>query len=114
MFITPAFAQDALGGAPAGGLLLQMAPLLLIIVVVYFLMVRPQQKRVKEHREMVTSLRRGDVVVTTGGLVAKVTKIIDDVEVQVELAEGVRVRLVRQMISDVRSRAEPVKDGGKN
>ncbi|MBZ0215157.1 MAG: preprotein translocase subunit YajC [Fimbriimonadaceae bacterium] len=113
MFITPAFAQDAAGGMP-GGLLLQMVPFLLIFVVIYFLILRPQQKRAKEHREMVSSLRRGDVIVTAGGLVGKVSKIIDDVEVQVELAEGVRVRLVRQMITDVRSRSEPVKDSAKS
>lgn len=113
MFITPAFAQDAVGGG-TGGLFLQMVPFLLIFVVIYFLILRPQQKRAKEHREMVTSLRRGDVVVTSGGLVGKVSKVIDDVEVQVEIAEGVRVKLVRQMIADVRSRSEPVKDAGKS
>ena len=113
MLITSAMAQDALGGAPGGGLLLQMVPFLLIFVVIYFLILRPQQKRVKEHREMVSSLRRGDVVVTSGGLVGKVSKVIDDVEIQVELAEGVRVRVVRQMITEVRSRSEPVKEDAK-
>ncbi len=113
MFITPAFAQSLPGG-DSGGLLLQMVPFLLIFVVIYFLILRPQQKRAKDHREMVSSLRRGDVVVSSGGLVGKVSKIIDDIEIQVELTEGVRVRLVRQMIAEVRTKGEPVKDNAKN
>ncbi|MEM9206195.1 MAG: preprotein translocase subunit YajC [Pseudomonadota bacterium] len=108
MFISPAYAQ----GAPAGGgdFLISILPFLLIFVIIYFLIIRPQQKRVKQHQEMVSNLRRGDTVVTGGGLVGKVTKLIDDREVQVEVSEGVRVKVVRSMISDVRARGEPVKD----
>ena len=81
-------------------------PIILIFVVFYFLLIRPQQKKVKQHREMVSALRRGDKIVTAGGLIGTVTKIISDTEAQVELAEGVRVRVVRQTISDVLSRTE--------
>ena len=80
----------------------------------YFLILRPQQKRVKQHQELVKNVRRGDTVITSGGLIAKVTKVIDDNEVEVELTDNVRVRLVRTMIADVRSKSEPVKaDAGK-
>ncbi|MCG8447868.1 MAG: preprotein translocase subunit YajC [Hyphomicrobiales bacterium] len=108
MFISPAYAQGAGGGG--GDFLLQLLPFILIFVIIYFLIIRPQQRRVKEHQEMVSSVRRGDTVVTGGGLVGKVSKLIDDREVQVEIAEGVRVRVVRAMISDVRARGEPVGD----
>jgi preprotein translocase subunit YajC len=85
----------------------QLLPFLLIFVIIYFLILRPQQKRVKAHREMVAQIRRGDTVVTAGGLIGKVSKVIDDAEVQIELAEGVRVRVVRPTISEVRARGEP-------
>lgn len=109
MLITPAYAQVP-GGAGGGDLLLSLLPFVLIFVIIYFLIIRPQQRRVKQHQEMVAGLRRGDTVVTSGGLVGKVAKVIDDREIQVEIAEGVRVRVVRQMVSDVRARGEPVKD----
>jgi preprotein translocase subunit YajC len=76
----------------------------------YFLILRPQQRRVKQHQEMVKNVRRGDTVVTSGGLVGKVTKVVDDDQIEVEIAENVRVRQARQMISDVRAKGEPVKD----
>jgi preprotein translocase subunit YajC len=107
MLITPAYAQVP-GGA--GDALLGVLPFVLIFVIIYFLIIRPQQRRVKQHQEMVAGLRRGDTVVTSGGLVGKVAKVIDDREIQVEIAEGVRVRVMRQMVSDVRARGEPVKD----
>ena len=75
----------------------------------YFLILRPQQKRVKQHAEMVKNVRRGDTVVTSGGLVGKVTKVIDDDKIEIEIAEGVRVRQMRSMVSDVRAKGEPVK-----
>ena len=87
-----------------------MLPFALIFVIMYFLILRPQQKRVKQHQEMVTSLRRGDTVVTSGGLVGKITKVVDDAEIEVQLADGVRVRQMRQMVSEVRAKGEPVKD----
>jgi preprotein translocase subunit YajC len=76
----------------------------------YFLILRPQQKRAKQHQEMVKNLRRGDNVITSGGLVGKVTKVVDDDQVEIEIADGVRVRQVKSMIADVRVKGEPVKD----
>jgi len=110
MFITPAFAQ----GAPAGGsdLLFQVAPFALIFVIMYFLILRPQQKRAKDHQLLVTQLRRSDTVVTSGGLVGKITKVIDDNEVEVQIADNVRVRQLRQMVTEVRAKGEPAKDDG--
>ena len=107
MFITPAFAQGA-GGTDA--LFNLFVPFALIIVIFYILILRPQQRRQREHRELVASLRRGDTVVTSGGFIGKVSKVIDDSELQVELAPDVKVRILRQMVSEVRSKNEPVKD----
>ena len=112
MLITPAFAQSApfgLGGDSAG-MITSLMPLILIIVIMYFLVLRPQQQRVKRHQEMVKALRRGDSVVTNGGLVGKVTKVVDDDQVEVEIADGVRVRQMRSMVSEVRAKGEPAKD----
>jgi preprotein translocase subunit YajC len=108
MLITPAFAQA--GGAPGGDMLFQLLPFILIFVIMYFLILRPQQKRVKQHQEMVKNVRRGDTVITSGGLMAKVTKVIDDDKIEIELADGVRAIQMRQMVSDVRAKGEPVKD----
>ncbi|HZH52549.1 MAG TPA: preprotein translocase subunit YajC [Microvirga sp.] len=109
MFITPAFAQ----GAPAGGgteMILQFVPFILIFVIMWFLIIRPQQKRVKAHQEMIKNVRRGDTVVTSGGIIGKVTKVTEDsADIEVEIAEGVKVKVARAMISDVRSKSEPVK-----
>ena len=85
-------------------------PLILIIVIMYFLVLRPQQQKVKQHQEMVKALRRGDTVITNGGLVGKVTKVVDDDQIEVEIADGVRVRQMRSMVTEVRAKGEPVKD----
>jgi preprotein translocase subunit YajC len=108
-FVTPAYAQAA-GGAGGGDILMQIAPFGIILVIMYFMILRPQQKRQKAHQEMVKNVRRGDTVVTAGGLIGKVTKATEDTEVEVELAPNVRVRVLRPMISDVRTKGEPVKD----
>ena len=106
MLISPAFAQSAGGG----GDLTSLLPFVLIFVVFYFFLIRPQQKRAKEHREMVSQLRRGDKVITSGGLVGTVTKSVDDQEtVEVEIAKDVKVNVMRTMIADKRS-----KDDKKN
>ena len=110
MWITPAFAQGASPFGGDGSMLMSLLPFVLIFVIMYFLILRPQQKRVKTHQEMVKNVRRGDTVVTTGGLVGKITKVVDDDQIEVEIADGVRVRQLRQMISDVRAKGEPVKD----
>ena len=108
MWITPAYAQGAGGGG--SDMFIQLLPFVAIFVIMYFLILRPQQKRVKQHQEMVKNLRRGDNVVTSGGVVAKVTKVVDDDQVEIEIADGVRVRQVRSMLADVRAKSEPVKD----
>lgn len=104
MFATPAYAQAATGGA-AGGLL-GFVPILLIFVIMYFLMIRPQQKKMKDHKAMVGALRRGDQVVTSGGMIGKVVKVAD-AEVEVEVAPNVKVRVVRSTIAQVTSKTEP-------
>jgi preprotein translocase subunit YajC len=111
MFITPAYAQFGFGG-PNGssGMLVQFAPLILIIVIMYFLILRPQQRKVKLHQEMIKALRRGDTVVTNGGLVGKVTKVVDDNHIEIEISDGVRVRHLRASVSEVRAKGEPVKE----
>ena len=85
-------------------------PLILIFAIMYFLLIRPQQKKLKEHQAMVAALRRGDQVITQGGLIGKVTKVRDDREVDVEIAQGVVVRVVRHTITSVVSKTEPAKD----
>ena len=87
-----------------------LLPFVLIFVIMYFLILRPQQKRVKQHSEMVKNVRKGDTVITSGGLVGRVIKVVDDDQVEIEIADGVRVRQMRSMVSDVRAKGEPVKD----
>lgn len=113
--ITTAFAQAA--GAPpptptATDFLTStpIVPLVLVIAIMYFLIIRPQQKRAKEHANLLKNMRRGDSVTTTGGLIGKITRVVDDSELELEIAPNVRVRVARAMISDVRAKGEPVKD----
>lgn len=108
MFITNAYAQAAGAGAadPGSAMLVQFVPLILIVVVFYFLLIRPQQQARKRHLDMITALKRGDVVVTAGGLIGKVRSVADD-EVRVELSPNVEVRVVRATISEVRSKTDP-------
>ena len=99
MFISPAYAQDAAG---AGAMVMQLAPLILIFVVFYFLLIRPQQKKMKDHRAMLTELKRGDRVITAGGIVAEVKKVNEGSdEIEAEIAPNERVTLVRGTISSV-------------
>ena len=113
MFITPGFAQTPSFFGGDGGGLSMMIPFVLVFVIMYFLMIRPQQKRQKQHQEMVKNVRRGDTVITSGGLVGKVTKVVDDDMIEVEVADGVRIRQMRSMIADVRAKGEPVKESAK-
>ncbi len=110
MLISPAYAQGA--GLGGDSMLVSLLPFILIFVIMYFLILRPQQKRVKMHQEMVKNIRRGDTVVSSGGLIGKVTKVIDDDQIEIEIGEDVRVRQVRQMVAEVRAKGEPVKDEG--
>ena len=109
MLITPAFAQTAAGG-DASSMLMSLLPFALIFVIMYFLILRPQQKKVRDHADLVKNIRRGDTVVTSGGLVGKVTKVVDDDQIEFEISEGVRVRQMRQMISGVRTKGEPARE----
>ena len=110
MFVTPAFAQTAGAGGAMGGLG-QFVPLILIFAIFYLFLIRPQQKRAKEHKAMLNTLRRGDAVITQGGIFAKVTRVKEDSdELELEIAEGVKVRVVRSTIATVVSKTEPAKD----
>jgi preprotein translocase subunit YajC len=108
MLISQAWAQAAAGGGGAD-FIMQLFPLVLIFVVFYFLLIRPQQAKVKAQREMLAGVKRGDRVVTGGGIIGLVTKVISDSELQVELAEGVRVRIIKQTITDILTRGESVR-----
>ena len=112
MLISPAFAQAAGGGGGSG--LEALLPLVLIFVVFYFLLIRPQQKKVKQHKEMLSAIRRGDKVVTGGGIMGIVTKVNDDNEVTVEIVKDIKVRVRRHLIHEVLSKMEPVKAVGKS
>ena len=107
MLISNAYAQDA--AAQQGGALEMFIPMLLVLAVFYFLLFRPQQKKQKDHQEMQNAIRRGDKVVTSGGILGTVTKVIDDSVLQVEIAEGVKVRVQKAAIGSLVSKTEPVK-----
>ena len=106
MFISQAWAQGAGGG---NDFLVQLFPLVLIFIVFYFLLIRPQQSKMKAQKEMLAGVKRGDRVVTGGGIIGLVTKVIGENELQVELAEGVRVRIIKQTITDILTRGESVR-----
>ena len=110
MFVSPAYAQAAGGG---DGGFMTLVPLVLIFVVFYFLLIRPQQKRAKLHREMLLNIRRGDKIVTGGGIIGTVSKVVDDNEVVVEIADEVKVRVQRSLISAVLSKPEPANEDKK-
>ena len=115
MLISPAFAQ-ATGGGDSSSMLVQIAPLALIFVVFYFFLIRPQQQKAKQTRSMLDAIRRGDRVVTGGGVIGTVAKVVNNDEVLVDLADNVRVRVVRSTIAQVLARTEPVpaKDKGSS
>ena len=109
MLISPAYAQAAGGLGGGSDLIMSLAPLVLIFAVFYFLLIRPQQKKMKEHREMLSNVRRNDRIVTNGGLVGIVTKVSDtDDTLTLEIASGVRVQVVRAMIAEVRGKGQPI------
>ncbi len=106
MWVTPAYAQSVGGGA--GGIIEMLLPFALIFVIMYFLILRPQRQQVKRREEMLKAIRRGDTVVTNGGIVGKVTKVVDDNELELQIAEGGEVRAIRSLVAEVRAKAEPV------
>lgn len=110
MLISPAFAQAA--GAGGGADFSFLIMMVLLFMVFYFLLIRPQQKKVKQHKAMVDAMKRGDKVVTQGGIFGTIAKVVSDTEVQVEIAEGVRVRVVKSTISEILSKPEPAKAKG--
>ena len=110
MLFTPAFAQAAGAAGDTNSMLMSLLPFALIFVIMYFLILKPQQKKLKDHQELVKNIRRGDTIVTNGGLVGKVTKVVDDDQVEMEISDGVKIRQMRQMISGVRTKGEPAKD----
>jgi len=106
MFVSPAYAQSVGGGADIA---MSILPFVLIFVIMYFLIIRPQRTQAKSREAMLAAVRRNDTVVTGGGVVGKVTKVIDDREVEVEIAPNIKVRVVRSLIADVRTKGEPAK-----
>lgn len=117
MWISPAFAQAAAtpsAGAGAADFFVQLVPLFLIIGIMYFLVLRPQQQRVKAHQALVAAVKRGDVVVTGGGIIGKVIKVLENDEVLIEIAEDVRIKVVKGTIADVRSKTEPTPASDKS
>lgn len=107
MFITPAFAQGAT--SPGGDIFGMLVPFVLIFFIMYFLIIRPQNQRRKQMEEMISNVRRGDTIVTGGGLIGKVTKVVDEHELQVEIAKDVKVKILRGTLADVRAKGQPVK-----
>ena len=107
MWVTQAFAQS-FGGAGGSDLLVSVLPFLLIFVIMYFLILRPQRQQARRREDMLKAVRRGDTIVLGGGMIGKVSKVIDDNEVEVQIAEGVKVRALRSLIAEVRTKSEPV------
>jgi preprotein translocase subunit YajC len=116
MLISTAFAQAAGGGGGTGmgDILGQLVLFVPIIFIFYFIVIRPQQQRMKAHQAMVTALKRGDVVVMSGGVIGKIIKVLENDEVMVEIAEDVRVRVIKSTIAELRSKTEPVEAKSKN
>jgi preprotein translocase subunit YajC len=106
--ITPAYAQAGGGGAD---MMLQIVPILLMFVIFYFLLFRPQQQRMKQHRTMIDAVKRNDTVVMSSGIIGKVTKTMENGEIEVEIAPNTRVKVVKAMLADVRTKGEPAKEG---
>lgn len=106
MFATPAFAQAA-GASSTSALAGSFIPLVLMIAIMYFLLIRPQQRKAKEHKAMVEALRRGDQIITSGGILGKVVRVMEDGIVEVEISEGVKIRVVKATISQVVNKTEP-------
>jgi preprotein translocase subunit YajC len=109
MFISEAFAQSSILGGAGSDQLVSFLPLIAIVVVFYFMLFRPQQQKAKKHKELLAGIRRGDRIVTSGGIIGIVNKVVSDGELQVEIAEGVRVRLLRGTVTEILAKTEPAK-----
>ncbi|WP_048647856.1 preprotein translocase subunit YajC [Nitratireductor soli] len=108
MFVTPAYAQAGIGATP--DIFVSILPFVLIFVIMYFLIIRPQRQQMKRRTEMLAAVRRGDTVVTGGGLIGKVTKVVNDHELEIDLGGGNKVTALRSMLAEVRVKGEPVAD----
>jgi preprotein translocase subunit YajC len=106
MFASPAYAQTAAAASGGAAAFVQFVPLVAIFIIFYFLMIRPQQRRVKDHRTMIDAVKKGDEVVTGGGLIGRVIK-VNDGEVEVEIAPTVKVKVLKATLSDIRTRGVP-------
>ena len=113
MFVTPAYAQSAGAGGGGAELLVSILPFVAIFAIMWFLIIRPQRQQAAKRAEMLSNIRRNDNIVTGGGVMGKVTKVVDDNEVEVQIAPNVKVRVLRSMIADVRVKGEPVKDAAE-
>ena len=113
IFITPAYAQAAGAASSTQDVFQLLGPIVIIGAIMYFLVLRPQQRAARDRADLLKNIRRGDTVITTGGIIGKVTKVVDDAELEIEIAQNVRVRVARPMISEVRAKGEPVKDVAK-
>ena len=111
MLISPAWAQGAEGGLGGIGAFL---PLILIFVVFYFLLIRPQQKKAKQHRAMLAGLRRGDKIVTNGGLIGTISRVPNESELIVEIADDIKVHVMRGMVAEALSKSEPATEDSKD
>ncbi len=101
MFASPAFASAGAAPTGAAGFFVSVAPLILIFVIFYFLLIRPQQRRLKQHRDMIAAVKKNDIAITGGGVIGKVTR-VEDNEVELEIAQGTRIRVVKGLLSDIR------------
>lgn len=108
MLISTAYAQGAPGATATSDIFIQFMPFVLIIVIMYFLVIRPQQQRLKAHQKLIANVRRGDTVVTSGGIIGKVVKVLEGDEILLEIAEDVRIKVVKSMLADVRSKTDVV------
>ena len=108
MFVTPAFAQTAAAAGGPESILISILPFVAVFAIMYFLIIRPQRTSAKKRDEMLRNIRRGDTVVTGGGIIAKVTKVMDNGELEVQISEQTKIRVLQSMIADVRTKGEPV------
>lgn len=109
MFVTPALAQaqTAIGGGGANDILISILPFVAVFAIMYFLIIRPQRSQMKRREEMIKNIRRGDTVVTGGGIVARVTKVLENGELEVQIAEQVKIRVLQGTVTEVRVKGEP-------
>jgi preprotein translocase subunit YajC len=107
MFVSPAFAQTAGAAGGTEGILLSILPFVAVFAIMYFLIIRPQRRNMKKREDMLKNIRRGDTVVTGGGIVAKVTKVMDNGELEVQISEQTKIRVLQGMVADVRVKGEP-------